>query len=166
MSYDVTIERLGRTALVDLKGTRQAVAEWLGQKFLPLPETPNCASSADGLELYWIGDDHWLLRAPADREESLLATLDIDNAPDAISAVAVSDTVDLFSISGDDADQIVAIASPLDIATSSFPQNGVTYTGAFGLKALLLRRPGGFELAVERSYGDMMEDYLSRARGG
>ncbi len=165
MSYDVTITRTGRAALVDLKGTREALADWLGKTAPPFPDSANSSSSADGRELYWIGDDHWLLRAPADQEEHLLAELAIDDAPDAVSAVVVSDTMDVFSISGRDADQIVAIASPLDIAATCFPENGVTYSAAFGLKALVLRRPDGFELAVERSYGDMVEDYLGRARG-
>ena len=165
MGYDVTIDRTGRTTLVDLKGTREATVAWLRYKAPPFPGRPNSSSEADGRELYWIGDNHCLLRAPAEQEDGLVADLDIDNAPDSISAVLVSDTLEWFSITGPDADQIIAIASPLDITTANFPDDGVIYSAAFGLKALVLRRPNGFELAVERSYGDMVEDYLGRACG-
>ena len=53
----------------------------------------------------------------------------------------------------------------VDLNVESFPENGTTYTEAFGLKALVCRCEGGYELSVERSFGDMLEDYLSRAIG-
>jgi hypothetical protein len=43
-----------------------------------------------------------------------------------------------------------------------FAQNGASYTKAFSLKAFVIRQEGGFDLAVERSFGDMLEDYLGR----
>ncbi|MGI9388411.1 MAG: sarcosine oxidase subunit gamma, partial [Boseongicola sp.] len=62
-----------------------------------------------------------------------------------------------------DADQIMSIASPLDLHPSVFPENGATFSEVFGLKALILRQPEGFCVAVEQSFGDMIEDYFARA---
>lgn len=165
MAYDAHIERLGHFAVIDLKGKGKALADWKGAHLPAFPDRPNTASSADGLDLCWIGIDHWLLRGPLDREDSLQQTIDPASAPPDISAILVSDTLAFFSIAGPDAEQILAIVSPLDAGAQSFPQNGVTYSEAFGLKALIMRRPEGFELAVERSYGDMTQNAFARIKG-
>ncbi len=165
MAYDVLIEKQGQYAIIDLKGTKQAIDDWKGPHLPAFPTAPNTASRGDGLELFWIGRDHWLLRAPLDREAALLQTFDPTTAPVDISAVLVSDTLAFFSITGPDAEQILSIASSLDTRPQSFAQNGVTYSEAFGLKALIIRCPDGYELAVERSYADMTREYLTRISG-
>jgi sarcosine oxidase subunit gamma len=165
MSYNAQIERLGLFAVVDLKGTQDALKNWIGQNLPEFPATPNSGTARDGLELYWIGADHWLLRAPLDREAKLIETLGISTAPADISAVLISDTLCFYSVRGPDSGQIMAIATPLDVSLQSLTGNGATYSEAFGLKALIICRPGGYELAVERSYGDMTEDCFTRING-
>ena len=75
----------------------------------------------------------------------------------------VSDTLRFFHIDGSDALQIIAIACPLDTHPSVFPENGAGYTEIFGIKGLLVRSGDGFDIAVESSFADMIEDYLARA---
>lgn len=163
MSYDTTIARLPQPALLDLKGPPRVLAGKLAALGLAMPAAPNSASAAEDLELYWIGPEHWLLRGPADAEPRLLRAL----APEeTFSAVIVSDAYTLFAVTGADAGEIAAIASPLDRHPGAFPPNGVSFTEAFGLKALLIDREDGFELAVERSFADMTADYLDRVAGG
>ncbi len=161
MAYAVEINRLALSALFDLKGAQPALGKWLGASAPPFPQAHNTASVHDDQELYWIGPDHWLFRAPLEREADLVHR----PVPDDASVVLISDTLAFTQISGEDAAQIISIACPLDIRPSSFRQNAVTYTEAFGLKALLIRRTVGFELAVERSFADLLEDHLTRARG-
>ncbi|MEM7429461.1 MAG: sarcosine oxidase subunit gamma family protein [Pseudomonadota bacterium] len=161
MAYDVTVERLGLSAVFDLKGERAAVGAWLGDDGPEFPSAPNTASFGERAELLWTGPDHWLYRAPLEMEESLLAC----EVPDEISIAHVSDTFAAFMIEGADANEIMSIACPLDLHASSFPENGATYTEAFGLKALVCRRKAGFQLFVERSFGDLLADYLTRAIG-
>jgi sarcosine oxidase subunit gamma len=163
MGYDVDIERLPPSAVIDLQGEASAVAAWCGDGLPPLPAQANSASAGNGLELYWIGRERWLLRAALDREDELLALTRPDEAPLEISAVQVSDTLQFFALRGADAGDIVSIASPLDHHPSVFPRNGVSYTDLFGIKGLIVRRADGFELGVERSFADMIEDYLARA---
>ena len=43
------------------------------------------------------------------------------------------------------------------LPAKAFAQNGASYTEAF-----VIRKEGGFDLAVERSFGNMLEDYLGR----
>ena len=162
MSYDVTIRRLDPVALLVLRGEAGAVASWLAGLGLTLPEMPNTAVRVGARELYWLGSTHWILRAPIADEDGLLDTLRAEDVPPEISQVLVTDAYALFEISGPDAAQVLAVASPLDLHPSTFPPNGATFTEAFGLKALVVKRDHGAELAVERSFGDMTADYLAR----
>lgn len=162
MSYDVTIRRLAPPALLDLRGKTETVSRWLAGVGLAMPETPNTAVRAGDQELCWLGPDHWILRAPIDTEETLLQTLKTVDLPPDVSQVLVTDAYAFFEISGPDAGQVLAIACPIDLDSSVFPLDGVTFTEAFGLKALIVRRDSGVELAVERSFGNMTADYLDR----
>ena len=162
MGYDVTIEREGLSAVIDLQGDADAVADWAGAGLPPMPEQPNTANVDNGLSLYWIAPERWLLRADLEREDELLAMSRPHEAPPDISVVQVSDTLQFFSITGPDAGDILSIATPLDHHPSVFPANGATYTEIFNIKGLVVKQPDGFEIAVERSFADLLADYLAR----
>ena len=163
MGYDVHIHRLELNAVIDLQGEAQAIANWVKGELPPFPEKPNTATKRDGLSLYWIAPERSLLRASIENEDRLLEMTQPQSAPVDISIVLVSDTFRFFELVGPDADEIISTACPLDHHLSVFPQNGVSYTNIFGIKGLLIRIEGGFEIAVEASYADMIEDYLTRA---
>jgi len=165
MSYDVEIRELDLSAIFDLKGPMEHLKPRISGLAPAFPDRANTATRSGDMEFYWIGPDHWLLRGPIEGENELIATIDPSAASGDISIVLISDTLAFFSISGPDADQIMAIASPLDTHRSAFPANGATFTEAFGLKALVVRRDDGYDLGCDRSYGDMVADYLLRAVG-
>lgn len=162
MSYEVTIRRREMSAVLDLKGRPEDIFPRLAGIGFSLTETPNTSSRAGDREFYWIGPEHGMLRAPIASEQSLLREMQANDVPPGISQVQVSDSYVFFEIFGPDATQVLAIASPLDTHPSVFPENGATFTEAFGLKALVIRREAGFELAVDRSFADMTEEYLER----
>ncbi len=162
MPYDAQIDRLPPFALFDLKGPKDALLDWAPT--LPVfPETPNTLARSGEDALCFTGPNRWLLRAPLDREEALETELRPTDAPPEISIVKVSDTLTFFRVTGRDAAQVLSIGCPLDIHPDVFGPDAVSYTEFFGLKALLLRCEGGFDCAVEQSFGDMIEDYMSRA---
>jgi len=163
MSYEVRIERSGIHAIIDLQGEPERIAAWADDALPEFPQRPNTASGHGDICLFWVAAERWLLHAALEHEAELLAIAPPQTAPVDISAVLVSDTLTFFRIEGQDAAQIVAIASPLDTDASVFADNAVSYTEAFGLKALLRRIPGGFEIAVESSFADLLADYLARA---
>ncbi len=163
MGYNVTINRQSPSALFDLKGEASAVAKWAGSALPKFPKTPNRLTSKENIALYYIGLDHWIVRGLLDDEVKLTASLRPDDAPADVSVVRVSDTLTFFDITGQDAEQVMSIACPLDLHSSSFADDAVSFTECFGMKALVLRTKGGFELAVEQSFGDMLADYLARA---
>ena len=163
MKYDVSAKQLELSTLLDFKADVVDLLEWLADDLIRLPEKPNTYTHVEDRELYWIGPDHWLLRASVDQESKLIEQLSLNQTPENISAVIVSDALTFFSLTGSEAEQVVSILSPLDIHPTVFTENAVSYTEAFGLKALLIRRQDGFEFAVDRSYTDMFKDVLTRA---
>ena len=163
MSYDVTIQRCGLTALFDLKGAPDAIQDWIGDALPHLPDRPNTRADEDGTDLYHIGRHHWIVRAPLSQEDALEARLKPSDCPAEISIVRVSDTLTFFCLTGPEVSEVMAIACPLDLHETEFGTDTVTYTEVFGLKALVLRCEDGFEFAVEQSFADMVGDYLNRA---
>ena len=115
------------------------------------------------MSLDYVGPCHWLLQAGIDREDELSVALRSHLAPADVSIVRISDTVATFRVTGADATHILAIGCPLDLHETAFPDDAVSFTEFFGQKALIRRCAGGFDVSVERSFGDMMEDFLIRA---
>ena len=163
MPYDVTFTQLETQALYDLKGPREALQDWEGAALPAFPDGPNTKTVNDGATLMYIGPDHWLLRADLAREDDLTAVLRPEGAPPDISIVRVSDTLAFFRITGSDAPDLLAIGCPLDLHGSRFGPDAASFTECFGLKALVTRCAGGFDVAVDQSFGPMVADFLTRA---
>lgn len=162
MPYDVSFTRLETQALFDLKGPRASVQGWTGDALPPFSDRPNTKSEAGGAALMFIGPDHWLLRADLAQEDRLETALRPAMAPPEISVVRVSDTLAWFRITGPDAAQVMAVACPKDLHETRFGPDAASFTEAFGLRSLVTRCQGGFDLAVEQSFGPMVTDYLTR----
>jgi len=165
MIYQVSIEVSPQQAMLDLKGDIQFLKSWAAMGNLEFPTLPNSAITCADTSIYWIGREHWLVRAPLDAEERLYSISEAAGMIDEISAIVISDVLSFYSVQGADSDQLISIASPLDVHKSVFPANGVTYTEFFGIKALVVRTDGGFEVGVDRSYFDMMGDCFGRVMG-
>jgi sarcosine oxidase subunit gamma len=166
MAYQATIEKQGLSTIFDIKGDASAVAKRLSQLGLTLPASANMSIEKDGQHLCWIGETHWLLLAPVEKEAQLLDSLAPHDPALDCRIVLVSDAYSFFSVRGDQADDILAIASPLDIRRINFPDNAASYTELFGIRGLVLRRQNGYSVAVERSYADMVSVYFNKVLTG
>lgn len=166
MGYQATIEKQGMWAIFDIKGDASAAAKRIAPLGLSLPASTNTAKAKDGQHLCWIGEDHWLLLAPAEMENELLERLDPRHSSLDCRIVHVSDAYTLFEVTGNHADDILAIASPLNTRQQNFPIGGATYTEFFGIRGLVLRWPDGYLTAVERSYADMITAYFDKIMTG
>ena len=165
MIYNVTIEVLNRFCVFDLKGTQSCVASRLGRLPIIPPERPNTATTAGDLALCWVGPEQWILRASVDSEHALRFEFQTDDNHNKTSVVEISDMLQFFSVGGRDAEDVLAVCSPLDTHLTAFPDNAATFTELLGTKALLLRVTNGYHLAVERSYADFIDDNLHRILG-
>lgn len=163
MTYDVQIRQLELMALFDLKGEDTVLSKWCGEMTPPFPTAPLTYEVKAGRELMAVGPDHWILRAPIDQEKELAAALKPDQAPDDISIVPISDTLNFFEVTGPETQEIMAVASPLDLHIDLFPANGAAFSEVFSTKSLIIRIENGFHLGVDRSYAPMIADYLTRA---
>lgn len=163
MTYRVELLRQPIFAVIDLKGAEPDLKNWIDSPNVVFPSRPNSRTHFDGVELFRIGEEHWLMRAELDQEDRLMVLTRLERAPVHISIVLVSDTLTFSRISGPDADQIIKIACPLDIHPTVFPCDSSSYTQVFGIKGLVIRNKDGFEIAVESSYADMIDDFLRRA---
>ena len=166
MAYQATIKKQAMWAIFDIKGNASAVEKRLADIGLSLPSSANTAYAKNGQHLCWIGEDHWLLLAPSEMEFQLLERLDPQNSSLDCRIVHVSDAYTLFMVTGNHADDILAIASPLNTRQQNFPSDGATYTEFFGIRGLVLRWPDGYLTAVERSYADMITAYFDKIMTG
>jgi heterotetrameric sarcosine oxidase gamma subunit len=162
MSYDAVITGLPPTAIVDLRGPAATVTALLAETALPLPHGPNRFAEAGGVAVAFVARQHWLLLASLEREDELVAALNVEGD---VGAVLVSDAYAGFGVAGPGAGHILAQASPLDVHPSVFPQDGASFTEFFGQKALLMRRGGSFECRIDSSYRSYVADFLSRCGG-
>ncbi len=165
MAYQATTRTLPQCAVIDLKGHATDIEPRLQALGLPAAVAGRAVRGGT-IELLKAGPEHWLLLAPLDQEDRLLHALQVNALAADSLVLGVSDLYQFFAIEGGDARQLVAVASPLDADPVAFPDDGATFTEAFGLKALLLRRPNGFDLAIERSHAPMLADYFSRINPG
>jgi sarcosine oxidase subunit gamma len=167
MGYQATIKKQGLLAIFDIKGRCQrsrktAITAWL----FSCRKTKIWQLKRNGQHLCWIGETHWLLLAPAEKEAQLLDSLAPHDPALDCRIVLVSDAYSFFSVRGNQADDILAIASPLDIRRINFPNNAASYTELFGIRGLVLRRQNGYSIAVERSYADMVSVYFDKVLTG
>ena len=166
MGYQATIKKQGLLAIFYIKGYASAVAKRLSKLGFSVPENKNTAAEKNGQHLCWIGETQWLLLAPAEKEAQLLDSLVPHDPSLDCRVVLVSDAYSFFSVRGNQADDILAIASPLDIRRINFPDNAASYTELFGIRGLVLRRQNGYSIAVERSYADMVSVYFDKVLTG
>ncbi|MES2977339.1 MAG: hypothetical protein V4731_02870 [Pseudomonadota bacterium] len=164
MFYAANIEKLPAEGLIDLKGPDGDV--------IPAIEALGCKSPTIGracrggvLEVFHPAPGHWLVRAPRDQEGPLLTKFQSCPGAERMLCVAVSDGLVFFRLTGQDARHLLAIASPLDADRVAFLDDGATYTEAFGQRALLVRRPDGFELGFDVSLQALVADWFSRITG-
>ena len=165
MIYDVSIEMLDLFCVFDLKGKRSHIASLLASLPINLPENSNTATTSGGMVLCWVGPTQWILRAPQATEQKLALEFQLNGTERKISVVEISDMLQFFSVRGRDADEVLAACCPLDFHLTVFRDNAVTFTEFLGTKALLLRVADTYQLAVERSYTDFINDNLHRILG-
>lgn len=163
--YEVTVARLPLRAVFDLKGPAAALADWCGDALPAFPPRPHSLTRRGDAALCHTGPDRWLLLDDIAAEPTLDRTLRPAEAPPEISIVQVSDTLAFFAITGPDAAEIMATGCPLNLDAGAFPPDAASWTEMYGLKALILRRASGYEVAVERSLAPVLAEYLGHAAG-
>ena len=165
MTYDVEFTQLAMMTLYDLKGRSEDIAAWCGDAIPPFPTAPLSLTRHAQSELLWLAPNHWILRAPLEKENVLDEALKPNDAPANISIVRTSDSLVFFALHGVDLAEVMAVASPLDIHPSKLAEGSAAFSEVFGIKALVMGNASDIEIGVERSFGPMIADYLQRTIG-
>ena len=148
MAYDLTVTGPAMRALFDL-GLRVP-----SHGLPPWPTRPNSLTRMGDRALMWLGPGRWLLMAPLAEEMGLQAVLPSEGV------TLWSDSLAFFTLKGADAGVAMAIACPLDLHPSAFPDDAAAWTDAFGTRALVLRDGTGWLLGIEPSYADYVAAHL------
>ena len=139
-----------------------AIASVLGAE---LPTTPNTTSGGQGITIYWLGPDEWLIVTPGERERGIANELRaaLGAIFSAVTELAGGQTV--VVLRGAAVRELLAKACPLDFHPRSFPVG--TCAQSRLAKAPVLLRPldddGAFEIVIRRSYADYFWLWLEDA---
>ena len=161
----VAARRLPDAARFAVRGAAEA-ARRLGTAFgVALPTTPCRASVAGARAALWLGPDEWLLLAPAEESDAIVAALAAALGDEPGSVVDVGQRQIGLAIEGHDAEALLAAGCPLDLDASAFPVGMCTRTLFEKAEIVLWREgPQAFRVEVWRSFADYLVAMLDLAR--
>jgi len=128
----------------------------------PLELAPLASSSSNGRHALRLGPDEWLLLADASSAVDDLHTL---AASTALSLVDISDRELAWTISGANADRVLATSCPLDLSEAAFPPGRATRT-VYGHAEIVLWRPTSersWQIRALRSFANYLTRQLAHA---
>jgi sarcosine oxidase subunit gamma len=132
---------------------------------LTLPPTENTVTRSSELHIFWLGPDEWLIHLPLEAVEEKIHVLreTLDNQR--VAMTEVSDYFSVLQLSGPQAREVIASASPFDIRAQHFATGQCAQT-RFGHASILLwplEDTPAFGLQVRWSYAQYVYDYLSQS---
>ncbi len=132
---------------------------------LTLPPVANTVTSSTDLHIFWLGPDEWLIHLPLETVDEKIDALreSLDNQHVAITEV--SDYFCVLELSGPQAQEIIASASPFDTRPQHFNAGQCTQTRFAHASILLwpLKNTSGFGLQIRWSYAQYVYGYLTQS---
>jgi sarcosine oxidase, subunit gamma len=150
-----------------LRGGAEVRVAAEGALGLAVPASP-CRASTDGeRSALWLGPDEWLLIAPEAQGSAIAAALGRALSDLPHSLVDVSHRQTAFTVSGPDAEALLAAGCPLDLDASAFPVGMCTRTVLAKAEIVLWRTsPEAFRIEVWRSFAAYASQLLAEAARG
>ena len=126
-----------------------------------LPQDACRSASVGDRHALWLGPDEWLILAPADEADMLFDALEAALADHPHALVDVSARQIALTLSGADAEFVLAVGCPLDLAIAAFPVGMCTRTVLAKVEIVLWRTvETTFHIEVWRSFGDYARGIL------
>ncbi|HCK75956.1 MAG TPA: hypothetical protein DHW07_02280 [Gammaproteobacteria bacterium] len=166
MSYQVKISVLDDFALLNLRGTKAAVARFETALELEFPKGAQGVRVRDGVAVLNLAPDHWWVRTSLEDEDQTFTSLSEAITIEHAAITVVSDHFSGFSIVGDDALLVLRQGLSLDLRNIA---TGQCTRGSFarcGGTLQVLDQGYHYDLFVEASYADYVSAWLDRAGGG
>ena len=141
-----------------IKGVERALG-------LALPPVANAVTSSADLRIFWLGPDEWLIHLPLKAVDEKINTLRETLVNQHVAITEVSDYFSVLELSGPQAREIIASASPFDTRPQRFKIGQCTQT-RFGHASILLwplAEIPCFRLQIRWSYAQYVYDYLTQS---
>lgn len=132
---------------------------------VPLPLAANTTASGDGMTIFWLGPDEWLLHCALERAQELRRQLTQALGGIHHAATEVTDYYTVLELQGEAAAAALARGCPLDLHENVFPAGQCAQT-RFGNASVLLYKPEAapcFAIQVRWSFTEYVWDYLVSA---
>ena len=165
MTYQVEISRLNDVALINLRGTEEAVSRFESVLELAFPRRANAVCAKEGIAVLSLAPDHWWVRTSLRNEEQTFKALSEAITTEHAAVTIVSDHFSGFSIVGSEALLVLRQAMRLDfrdLATGHCTRGSFARCGGT-LQVVDARRH--YDLFVESSYADYVIAWLAVASG-
>ena len=144
------------------EGFRAAVVSVTG---LEPPQEPNRWIGSDGMRLFWLAPDEWLLQAPAERETGLARGLRQALAGRHAAVTVLSGGQTVIGLRGAGTAQVLARGCTLDLHPRAVRAGTCAQTRLAKANVMLHPLPDadGFEITVRRSFADYLWQWLTDA---
>jgi len=166
MSYQVEISRLNDVALINLRGTEEAVSRFESVLELAFPRRANAVCAKEGIAVLSLAPDHWWVRTSLRNEEQTFKALSEAITTEHAAVTIVSDHFAGFSIVGTKALLVLRQGLSLDLRNL---RSGQCTRGSFtrcGGTLHVIDERQHYDLFVESSYADYARAWLTAANGG
>jgi sarcosine oxidase subunit gamma len=162
---------LGEIGLLDMLTLRGNAADpafvsaVLSATGLALPVAANTASVGAEKQLFWLGPDEWLLKAPGGQGDGLEAGLRSALAGQHFSVVAMGSGSTTLSLQGAAAADLISRGCPLDLHGRAFPAGSLAQSHISKANVVLycLQAQTSFEITVRRSFAEYLFKWLCEA---
>ncbi len=140
---------------------RKAASEAL---HLALPEKPCTTARDTSIAIHWLAPDEWLIVAPLGEEAEIERRLREATSASGTAVTDVTGAYMLLRLSGPQAREALASATPYDLHPRNFPPGRCVQTTLAKTQALISTpTEGTFEIIVRRSYAHYAEAWLTDA---
>jgi len=130
-----------------------------------LPMVPNTLTDVNGITIYWLGPDEWLIVTPDDRRESVRHQLRAALAKLHVAVTDVSGGQTALHLHGRHVRDVLAKGCPIDLHPRVFGigQCAQSHLGKAPVLIGQIEEQPYFELIVRRSFADYLWTWLESA---
>jgi sarcosine oxidase, subunit gamma len=128
-----------------------------------LPVEPGTVATAGEIDVLWLGPDEWLVMAPLDARQQLVARLREAVGAEHASIVDTSAARTAIRVAGAHARDVLAHGCPLDLHPRAFPPGRCAQSLLAGERVVLVARDEGFVVLVRTSAARYLKAWLDDA---
>lgn len=162
--YPATASTIAPHAVVEIRGAAEAAQRVMTAAGLAVPSKRNAARASGDAVVLWLGPRRWLVLGPRAREDDLAGGLESAVAREPLAAAAnVSDMFAGVALRGPGAGEILAQGTPLDL--DALATDAATMTDLFMIPAVIRRMQDGYDIWIDRSFGQYLVECLRVANG-